>query len=93
MWYQKFDSYIRQLGYHRFDSDPCMYTRKLADEYRIFLILYVDDILIEGRNQVEIRKLKRSLHDKLAIKELRQARHILGIRIERNWKTKTLRLS
>ena len=22
MWYQKFDSYIRQLGYHQSDSDP-----------------------------------------------------------------------
>ena len=50
MWYQKFDSYIRQLGYHRSDSDPCMYTRQLADESRIYLILYVDDMLIPGRN-------------------------------------------
>ena len=24
MWYQKFDSYIRQLGYNRSDSNPCM---------------------------------------------------------------------
>ena len=31
MWYQKFDSYIRQLGYHQSDSDPCMYTWQLAD--------------------------------------------------------------
>ena len=46
MWYQKFDSYIRHLGYRRSDSDPCMYTRKLADESRIYLILYVDDMLI-----------------------------------------------
>ena len=32
MWYQKFDSYIRQFGYHRSDSEPRMYTRQLADE-------------------------------------------------------------
>ena len=44
MWYQKFDSYIRQLDYHRSDSDLCMYTR-------IYLILYVDNSLIVGSNQ------------------------------------------
>ena len=50
-------------------------------------------MLIAGSNQVEIGKLKRSLQYKFAMKELGQARHILGMRIERNRRTKTLRLS
>ena len=56
-----------------------MYAQQLADESRIYLILYVDDMLIAGSNQAEIGKLKQSLHDKFAMKELRQARHILGM--------------
>ena len=82
MWYHNFDSYIRHLGYHRSDSDPGMYTRQLVDESRIYLILYVDDMVIARSNRAEIIKLKRSLHDKFAMRELRQARHILGMRIE-----------
>ena len=83
MWYQKFDSHICQFGYDRSDFDPCMYTWKLANESQIYLILYVDDMLIARSSQAEIRKLKRSLHDRFAIlKELRQARHILGMPIE-----------
>ena len=93
MWYQKFDSYIRQLGYHRSDSDPCMYTRQLADESRIYLILYVDDMLIAGSNQAEVGKLKWNLHGEFMMKELGQARHIQGMRIECNRTTKTLWLS
>ena len=69
-----------------------MYSRQLADESRIHLILYVDDMLIVGSNRAEIGKLKWSLHEKFAMKELGQARHILGMRIERNQTTKTLRL-
>ena len=84
MWYQKFDSYIRQLSYSQSDSNPCLYARQLSDESRIYLILYVNDMLIAGSNQSEIEKLKRSLHNKFAMKELRQARHILGMRIKRN---------
>ena len=92
MWYQKFDTYIWKLGYNRSNSDPCMYTRQLADESRIYLILYIDDMLVAGSNQAEIEKLKRSLHKKFAMKELGQAQHILAMRIERNRKTKTLQL-
>ena len=65
-----------------------MYTRKLADESEIYLILYVDDMLIAGSNQAEIGKLKWSLHDKFAMNEFGQAQHIL---VERTMKT--LRLS
>ena len=93
MWYQKFDYYIWQLGYHRSDSDPRMYSRQLTDESQIHLILYVNNMLIVGRNQAEIGKLKWSIHDKFSMKELRQARHILGIWIEQNRTTKTLWLS
>ena len=70
-----------------------MYTRQLADESRIYLILYVDDMLIAGSNQAEIGKLKRILHDNFAMKELGQAGHILGMRIERNRMSKTLEFS
>ena len=62
----------------------------IADESRIYRILYVDDMLIAGSNQAEIGKLKGNLHDNFAMKELRQARHILGMWIERNRTTKTL---
>ena len=59
----------------------------------MYLILYVDDMLIAISNQVDIGNLKRSLHDKFAMTGLIQARQKLGMRIEQNQTTKTLRLS
>ena len=70
-----------------------MYIWQVADEFRIYLILYVDDMLIASSDRAEIGKLKRQLHEKFSMKELGDARHILGMRIEQNWMTKTLRLS
>ena len=67
-----------------------MYIRQVANESRIYLILYVDNILIASNDRAEIGKLKRSLHEKFAMKELEQARHILGMQIERNWMAKIL---
>ena len=70
-----------------------MYIPQLGYKSRIYLILHVDDMLIAGRNQTEIRRLKQSLHDKFSMKKLGQDRHILGMRIERNQMMKILRLS
>ena len=47
--------YIRQLGHSRSDSDPCMCILQLADESRIYLILYVDDMVIARSNHKEQR--------------------------------------
>ena len=94
MWYEKFDSHIRQLGYRRTNSDPCFYVKRGNDEKsRIYLIFYVDDMLIAGKDRAAIAELKRKLHEKFSMKELGDARHILGMHIERELLWKTLRLS
>ena len=83
-----------KLGYRRSNSDPCLYVKRGNDEKsRIYLILYVDDMLIAGNDRAAIAELKEKLHEKFSMKELGDARHILGMRIERNRKQKTLRLS
>ena len=70
-----------------------MYIWQVADEFRIYLILYVDDMLIASSDRAEIGKLKRQLHEKFSMKELGDARHILGMRIERDRTKKILKLS
>ena len=51
------------------------------DDFVIFL-LYVDDILIVGRNVSRIDKLKKQLSKSFSIKDLGLVKKILGIRIE-----------
>ena len=50
-------------------------------------------MLIVGSDRVEVGKLKQTSHEKFPMNELRQAQHILGMRIERNQTEKILRLS
>ena len=74
MWYEKFDSHIRQLGYRQSNSDPCLYVKRGNDEKsRIYLILYVDAMLIAGKDGAAIAELKRKLHKKISMKELGDA--------------------
>ena len=50
MWYQKFDTYIRGLGFTRSKEDHCVYF-KLIGERVIYLVLYVDDMLLIGNDK------------------------------------------
>ena len=57
------------------------------------LLLYVDDMLIVGRDQAKIRMLKKALNRTFAMKDLGPARQILGMHIIRDRSKKQLWLS
>ena len=80
-------------GFTRCNSDHCVYTKKLGDGRSIILMLYVDDMLIASANMQDIKELKRELSKYFSMKDLGAAKRILGMRISRDKKKKTLTLS
>ena len=59
----------------------------------VFLLLYVDDMLIASTNKQEIERLKHQLKTKFEIKDLGEAKKILGMQIFRNKKKKRMFIS
>ncbi|PPR84446.1 hypothetical protein GOBAR_AA36262 [Gossypium barbadense] len=92
-WYKRFDSFMIQHGYTRCDYDACVYHRKLSDGSHIYLLLYVDDMLIASKNMSEINKLKSQLSGEFEMKDLGAAKKILGMDIHRDRKAGKLRVS
>ena len=45
-WYLRFDTFMIEHGYFKSKYDSCVYHRKLNDGSFVYLLLYVDDILI-----------------------------------------------
>jgi hypothetical protein len=45
MWHKKFDTYILGHGFTRSKHDQCVYF-KLVGDLVIYLVLYVDDMLM-----------------------------------------------
>ena len=43
------------------EYDPCVYVRSLEDETRLYLLLYVDDMLIDCKSSGVVEDLKRAL--------------------------------
>ncbi len=63
-------------------SDPCIYT---ASGREIFLIaVNVDDNILAGKSHQRMKKVKRAIADKFAVKDIGELHHFLGVKIVQN---------
>ena len=91
--YKKFDPFMVDHNYNRIEADHCVYFRKFHDGNFIILLPYVDDMLIIGQDEKIISMLKGELAKSFDMKDLGDARQILGMQVIRDKKSKQLWLS
>ena len=84
---------MRSIGLFRYNYEPCVYVRTLDDGSRIYLLLYVDDMLIACKSRKIVQELMATLSQKFEMKDLRLAKKILGMKIFRDQAKKLLHLS
>ena len=84
-WYKRFDSFIRGKRYIRSHYDPCVYYNKLPGGEYIYLLLYMDNMLIASKSRSAIDKLK-DLSSEFEMKDLHEAKKASGMEIERDRK-------
>ncbi|GKB47534.1 retrotransposon protein, putative, ty1-copia subclass [Tanacetum coccineum] len=92
-WYRRFDEYMLSNGFKRSSYDSCVYYRSYAPGEYIYLLLYVDDMLIACKSKAEIGSTKSLLKKEFDMKELGEAKKILGMEIVRDRSRKILRVS
>ena len=53
-WYKRFDTFVLESGFNRSSYDSCLYFKGLSESEVIYLLLYVDDMLIVDPSISEI---------------------------------------
>ena len=89
MWYHKFDTYIRGLGFTISKENHFVYFRLICDHI-IYLVLYVDDMLLIVNYKEIIQDLKIQLFSKFDMKDIGAENYILGMEIKRDQENKKL---
>nr|GEX37500.1 retrotransposon protein, putative, Ty1-copia subclass [Tanacetum cinerariifolium] len=92
-WYRRFDEYMLSNGFKRSSYDRFVYYKSYVPGEYIYLLLYVDDMLIACKSKAEIGSTNYLLKKKFDMKELEEAKQILGIEIIRDQNRKILRVS
>jgi hypothetical protein len=73
---------VKGFGFHQNEEESCVYKKESGSDV-VFLILYVDDILLIGNDIPIPKSVKVSLKKSFSMKDLGEATYILGIRIYR----------
>ncbi len=79
---------MEEHGYQKTHWDHCVFVKKFDDGDTLILLLYVDDMLIVGRDSKKIEHLKKELSKSFSMNDLGPAKQILGIKITRDKKAK-----
>lgn len=82
-WNEKFNDFMKQEQFKNSLYDTCLYVKNSSNVI-IYVLLYVDDIIIVGNNLEEIQKFKSQLCSVFEMVDLGQVKYFLGLSIERN---------
>jgi hypothetical protein len=81
-WYSRFATYLTTLGFIEAKSDTSMFIFHRGSD-TVYLLLYVDDIILTASSTELLRHTISSLQRKFTMKDLGVLHHFLGITIER----------
>ena len=79
-WNIRFDQAIKSFGFCQNPDESCVYMKNDGDRV-VFLILYVDDILLLGKDIGMLSTVKVWLAKTFDMKDLGEASYILGIKL------------
>jgi hypothetical protein len=88
-WNKLLHEFLTSLGFTQSLADPCLYTHF---QRRMSLLLYVDDIIAAAKTTKQLDWLHNALLSRFNTKYLGEIGKILGIRVTRDRKLKTLYL-
>lgn len=82
-WFDRFRCALCGMSYKQCNGDHTVFYRH-SGRRKVVLAVYVDDIIITGDDEVEIKHPKENLSKEFEMKDLGQLRYFLGIEVARS---------
>ena len=79
-WFQRFSSFLLKLGFFCSCADTSLFVFTKKDDL-IYLLLYVDNIILTGNNPALINQFISQLHSEFAVKDLGPLSYFLGLEV------------
>ena len=80
-WFSRFSSVVKEFSMIRSAADHSVFYHHSSTGQCIYLIVYVDNIIITGNDQDGIQKLKQHLFSHIQTKDLGKLKYFLGIEV------------
>jgi hypothetical protein len=90
-WNKKLHSVLTELGFKHIESDRSVYIYSNG-EVRMIVPIYIDDITLASKSSSAIDKYVQLLSHHIKYRDLGPTRFLLGVSVERDRSTRTLKL-
>ena len=87
VWNKTITAFFEKFGLYSIPADQSVFVN---EDRSLIVALYVDDLVILAPTVEEMQPLKQALKDRFEMKDLGEAKYLLGIRITRDRKEHTL---
>ena len=91
-WHARLKTELESMGFTASDADPGLYTANLKDG-KVFILVYVDDILVVGKTMDSINHVKSRLEGVFDVRDLGEASYFLSINIIRDRPSRYLQIN
>lgn len=92
LWYNRFHTFMLSQGFKRSNYDNCIYL-KTVNGSAIYLLIYIDDMLIASKSMPEINELNKQFSNEFEMKDTSTTKKILGMEISRDRLSRKVYLS
>ncbi|CAH9146720.1 unnamed protein product [Cuscuta epithymum] len=82
-WFAKLSASLKQYGFQQSYSDYSLFTLTQGSA-QLFILIYVDDLIIAGNDSSAIARFKSYLHNCFHMKDLGFLKYFLGIEVARS---------
>ncbi len=84
IWNTTIDEFFRRNGFIRCQSNYNVYVTLVSTANTVFLVLYVDELLIFSKNVKALDIVKKKLFGEFDMKDLEEVSYCFGLQITQN---------
>lgn len=81
-WYNALKDFLLSIGFKNSVADASLFILRSGSQF-IYILVYVDDIIITGTSKVEITRVTNLLASRFSLKELGELSYFLGMEATR----------
>ena len=90
-WNTRLKQELESMGFTASEADPGLFIGHFKSG-TVYLLVYVDDILVAGKSAADIQHVKDRLTKVFKVRDLGEAKYFLGMSLDRDRQAKTLKM-
>lgn len=91
-WHTKLKTALQRMGFSASETDPGLFIKNMEED-NVYILAYVDDILIAAKSKDSVKTVKTILMTTFDARDLGDASYFLGWEIKRDRAKRTLKVS